>query len=129
MGICVNPQAIKIKIPAIGGALVFHLRSPTSDEYLKFRENRFTATVKGKKQTFRDTSGPAKIDLVNKILIDIKAENERGEPDELLYTDENGAEQTLTNQVPNWKAFIQDAHKIEAADRLEDQDAEIVGGN
>jgi hypothetical protein len=68
----------------------------------------------------------ARVHFVDQLLVDIRAEDEDGRKEEILFNDPKTNEQKqLTSQVPNWKEFIDASWKIATAIKLEQQAAQL----
>lgn len=117
MAININSKTLKLHIPVADNTLVMILRSCTTEEVFQYfkkmreigDENMYEATFHSFRFNFIDT-----------LLVDIKALNEEGNEERVVYSDpETGEEKPLTPQVPDWKNYIDELHKLRAAMQLE----------
>ncbi len=123
MSLLVNPKERIVNVAVDGYKISLVLRQYTMNEYANFMEQRFSFKHTGE---VNDKSMTARVHFVDQLLLDIRAEDEDGRKEEILFNDPQTNEQKqLTPQVPNWKEFIDASWKIATAIKLEQQAAQL----
>ena len=123
MSLLVNPKERIVNIVVDGIKVSLILRPYTMNEYANFMEQRFSFKHTGE---VSDKSMTARVLFVDQLLLDIQAENDEGQREEILYNDPTTNEQKeLNSQVPNWKDYIDASWKIATAIKLEQQAAHL----
>ncbi len=106
MGLCINPTK-KIRVNVSGGYFVFTVRQPTTQEFLDYKKNRLgNMNSKNGKVSMESEIERHAIDFVDKLLIDVKAFDEKDNPQPVEYDDGTGKAQELKNDVKNWQQYI-----------------------
>ncbi len=112
MSININPGVTKIEIPYCGKTIVLVLRNYTTEEFCWFQKNRFKLVSPGKVE---DNSSQARIEFIERLLVDIKVKTGEGE-ETVSFTDPaTGEEKPLTPTIPDWKKYVQASFKCAGA--------------
>jgi hypothetical protein len=117
MAVNLNPETREIPLVFKDYTLIFILRDCTTEEMFQHL-NMLSEKDQGKKvdtvqQGFR-------IELIDKLLLDVKVLAESGEHEDVVYTDPaTKEEKPLTPAVSDWKKHIKDLYKLLAAGELE----------
>ncbi|MEK9627833.1 MAG: hypothetical protein VW455_02300 [Nitrospinota bacterium] len=114
MKVNLNPGTVNIEIPYGEIKVLLILRNSTSEEYCNFLRSRFKFGTSG--NLMEDHSSSARIDFIDRLLLDIKVKDKEGNIGEAVFTDPvKGMEKPLTPKTPDWKKFVLPSFKHAAA--------------
>jgi hypothetical protein len=117
MPINIKPENLKLHIPVGDDTLVLVLRACTTEEVFQYFQKMREL---GDENMYDASSHRFRFDFIDSLLIDIKALNEEGNEESVVYSDpETGEEKHLTPQMPEWKTNIDELYKLRAATQLE----------
>ncbi len=114
MKVNLNSGVTNIEIPYGEIMVVLVLKNTTSEEFCQFLKARFKLDKRA--EVIEDQSSSARINFIDKLLVDIKVKDKAGNFAELVFTDPaSGAEKPLTPETPNWKQYVLPSFKYAAA--------------
>ena len=99
MSLLINPKERIVYVVVEGYKISLILRQYTMNEYANFMEQRFSFKHTGE---VNDKSMTARVQFIDKLLVDIRAEDEKGQTEKIVFIDPQTNEQKeLTPQVPD----------------------------
>ena len=124
MAIILNPDKRRFSFAVDDeNTITLILRAPTTAEMTDYMNKRLKTDRRG--NTDESKVMRLRIKFIDLLLIDIEARGPSGQPEELLYIDENGEQKPLTTNVENWRKYINATLKMYAAVKLETEHLEV----